>query len=137
MPTQFYSEITSGKEITLVNFNLMYARVKGMIDWQAYLPLGLLYLTSILEREGFRVNIKDYQLQVCKTPFDINHAVSFLNPSADIVGFSCMANLLPFTILVAKELKQRYPKKFIILGGVGPSGVAHHIIEHFPLSMWL
>jgi len=127
-----YSEISGKKEITLVNFNLMYARLQGMIDWQAYLPLGLLYLTSTLEREGFRVDIRDYQLQVCKTPFDINHAVSFLDSSADIVGFSCMANLLPFTILVAKELKQRYPEKFIILGGVGPSGVAHHIIEHFP-----
>jgi radical SAM superfamily enzyme YgiQ (UPF0313 family) len=56
----------------------------------------------------------------------------FLKDSADIIGLSCMANLLPFTILTAGELKERHPEKTIIIGGVGPKSVEKRLLERFP-----
>jgi hypothetical protein len=34
-----------------------------------------------------------------------------------------MANLLPYTLLVAQALKARHPDKTVVLGGTGPTAV--------------
>lgn len=72
-------------------------------------------------------------LSKAKNPFILKNFLSFIGQiSTKIVGFSCMSNLLPFTILAAKMIKENYPDKIVVLGGVGPSPVAHHIIKEFP-----
>jgi len=121
-------------DITLVNINLMYAVIGGTADFQAYVPLGLLYIAAYLERNGFKVDFRDYQLVVRKNlqkPFDLEAFARFMKGAAAIVGFSCMSNLLPFTLLAAQRLKQDDPRKVVILGGAGPTGVAREIIENF------
>jgi anaerobic magnesium-protoporphyrin IX monomethyl ester cyclase len=123
-------------DITLVNLNLLYINLDGRIDYEAHPPLGLLYLTSVLEQKGFTVDLVDYQVlprvRPEADPFDLDTALDFIGETAGIVGFSCMANLLPFTILAAERLKQRHPEKTILLGGVGPFGVETEILERFP-----
>jgi radical SAM superfamily enzyme YgiQ (UPF0313 family) len=123
-------------DITLVNMNLLYIRFADRIDYEAHPPLGLLYLVSALEEKGFTVDLVDYQLfQRLKPggdPFDLDQACGYIGDTAPVIGLSCMANLLPFTLLVAERLKQRYPEKKILLGGVGPFGVEGLILERFP-----
>jgi anaerobic magnesium-protoporphyrin IX monomethyl ester cyclase len=58
--------------------------------------------------------------------------VEFCDDPGPILGLSCMANLLPFTILAAERLKQRYPDRTIVLGGVGAKGVERLVMERFP-----
>lgn len=121
-------------DVTLVNLNLMFAVNDGLVDFQIYEPLGLLYITACLEREGYNVDFRDYQLAVkqnMQDPFNLEYFSQFMRGAANIVGFSCMANLLPFTLLAAKHLKEDNPKTVVILGGVGPTGVAQEIIENF------
>ncbi|MCF7973613.1 MAG: B12-binding domain-containing radical SAM protein [Phycisphaerae bacterium] len=122
-------------DITLVNMNLLYIRLGDGIDHEAHPPLGLLYLTSVLEQQGFCVDLVDYQIlprsESHADPFEIDTALAFIGRTAEVVGFSCMANLLPFTLLVAQRLKQRHPEKKILLGGVGPFGVESLILERF------
>ena len=121
-------------DITLVNINLMFAVVDRSVDFQVYEPLGLLYIAACLEREGYNVDFRDYQLSVkqnLQNPFDLEQFARFMRGAANIVGFSCMSNLLPFTLLAAKRLKQDNPQAVVILGGVGPTGVAREIIENF------
>ena len=36
-------------DVTLVNLNLMFATIEGVVDFQAYAPLGLLYIAAVLE----------------------------------------------------------------------------------------
>jgi radical SAM superfamily enzyme YgiQ (UPF0313 family) len=43
-----------------------------------------------------------------------------------------MSNLLPFAVLVARELKRGGDGPYVVLGGVGPSPVARRLIEAFP-----
>ena len=123
-------------DITLINMNLLYIRLDARVDYEAHLPLGLLYLTAVLEQKGVCVDFVDYQVlprvKPDADPFDLDTALDYIGETAEVVGFSCMANLLPFTLLVAERLKIRHPKKTILLGGVGPFAVESLILERFP-----
>lgn len=123
-------------DITLINMNLFYINMGRWVDSEVHPPLGLLYLTSTLERAGYVVDLIDYQTSPVEHPerdlFDLDTAVSSFGETADVVGFSCMANLLPYTLLVARRLKELHPQKTIVLGGVGPFGVEELILERFP-----
>ncbi len=123
-------------EITLINMNLLYINMSGRIDSEIHPPLGLLYLTSVLEGAGYAVDLIDHQTfhieRPGEDPFDLDAVVRSFGEVADIIGLGCMANLLPFTLLVAGRLKALYPEKTILLGGVGPFGVEELILERFP-----
>ncbi|MCL2742457.1 MAG: B12-binding domain-containing radical SAM protein, partial [Planctomycetaceae bacterium] len=51
---------------------------------------------------------------------------------AEIIGVSCMANLLPFTILALEQLRNKYPDRILILGGVGSKSVEEKLLQRFP-----
>jgi anaerobic magnesium-protoporphyrin IX monomethyl ester cyclase len=119
-------------DITLLNLNLMLAKDDRGIDRQVYTPLGVLYLAAMLEPLGYNVEFVDYQVYAEAERFDHRGFVDALGRTADVVGISCMANLLPFALLVAQALKAQDPQRTIVLGGVGPSPVAEKIVETFP-----
>lgn len=118
-------------DITLVNMSLLHIVYGDRVDREAHVPLGLLYLVSVLEEQGYHVDLRDYQQQTGENPFDIECTLAFLEGSAPIVGFSCMANLLPYTLLVAQALKARHPEKTVVLGGTGPTAVEQAILRRF------
>ena len=118
--------------ITLLNLNMLYLKYFDKVDREQHIPLGPLYLTRALEKAGFPVDFRDYQLNTYEDPFSIDNCIEFLSDSAPIIGISVMANLLPFAVLLAAELKNRYPEKTIILGGVGAKSVEKEILERFP-----
>lgn len=119
-------------DVTLVNLNLMLAKSDGTFDQQVYLPLGLLYMAAVLGRAGHNPEFIDYQLFTHARLFDESLFVQALGEVAPLVCISCMSNLLPFAVAVSRELKQRHPECRIALGGVGPSPVAHLLVNTFP-----
>jgi len=118
-------------DITLVNMNLLHIVYGDRVDREVHVPLGLLYLVGVLEEQGYRVDLRDYQLLSGGNPFDLECTLAFLEGSAPIVGFGCMANLLPYTLLVAQALKARHPAKTVVLGGTGPTAVEGAILQKF------
>lgn len=129
-------EFEGRADITLINMNLLYINVNGGIDQEVHPPLGLLYITSALEEAGHTVDFLDHQHFSMDNPggdpFNLDHAMASFGELADVVGLSCMANLMPFTVMVAERIKKDYPDKIIVLGGVGPFGVEELIVERFP-----
>ena len=124
-------------DITLVNLNMLFMRYgaaggRQETERELHVPLGCLYLTTALERAGFQVDFRDYQTVASDDPFDMDVFLSFVANPARCIGLSCMANLLPFTILAARALKRRYPDRLIVLGGVGSKAVEDKILERFP-----
>jgi anaerobic magnesium-protoporphyrin IX monomethyl ester cyclase len=115
----------------LVNMNLLHIVYSDQVDRETHVPLGLLYLVSVLEEQGYHVDLRDYQLLTRENPFDVEYTLGFLEGSAPVVGFSCMANLLPYTLLVAQALKERCPEKIVVLGGTGPTAVEQAILQKF------
>ena len=119
-------------DITLVNLNLLFMRYGQEIERERHVPLGCLYLVSALEKAGFSVDFRDYQLEDSDDPFDMDRFLHFMENPGSVIGLSCMANLLPFTILAMKALKERCPDRRLILGGVGSKSVENLILERFP-----
>lgn len=111
---------------------MLYLRFFDRVERDRHLPLGPLYLTRALEDAGYGVDFRDYQLTTSLDPFLVESCADFLEASADILGLSVMANLLPFAILVSQEVKRRHPEKTIILGGVGSREVESEILKRFP-----
>jgi anaerobic magnesium-protoporphyrin IX monomethyl ester cyclase len=120
------------KDITLINMNMLYIRHFDHVERELHLPLGPLYLISALEKAGLSVDFRDYQLCDYEDPFKPDSIIEFLKEPSGIIGVSVMTNLLPFTIMALKGLKERYPERTIILGGVGPKSIEKKIMERFP-----
>jgi radical SAM superfamily enzyme YgiQ (UPF0313 family) len=119
-------------DITILNLNMLYVRYFDSVERERHLPLGPLYVTSALEGAGFQVDFRDYQVHEADELFASEEVLRFLQNPAPIVGFSCMANLLPFTLLAMRDFKRAYPDRTLILAGVGPTAVEELILERFP-----
>ena len=119
-------------DITLVNLNMLFMRYGEEIERERHVPLGCLYLARALETAGFDVDFRDYQAADADDPFDMEVFLAFLADPAPVIGFSCMANLLPFTVLAMKAVRERWPDRRLILGGVGPKAVEEKILRRFP-----
>lgn len=116
-------------DMTLVNLSYGF---KERGDPESLVPLGSLYLVSALEEKGYTVDFRDYQLDTRGQQYKTQSLVSFLDSSARVIGISCCSDSLPLALVALKKLKEQDPGKYIILGGVGPTGVSHEILEHFP-----
>ncbi|MBN2005868.1 MAG: B12-binding domain-containing radical SAM protein [Anaerolineae bacterium] len=119
-------------DITLVNLNMLFLRYGEEIERELHVPLGCLYLTRALEDAGFTVDFRDYQTCDGGDPFELETFLDFVRDPAPVIGLSCMANLLPFTLLAAKALKERYPDHTLVLGGVGTKAVEDKVLRRFP-----
>ena len=119
-------------DITLVNLNMLFMRHGEEVERELHVPLGPLYLTRALEDAGFAVDFRDYQCVDSDDPFDMEVFLSFLRDPAPIIGLSCMANLLPFTILAMRAIRARYPDRELVLGGVGTKAVEEKLLARFP-----
>ncbi|MCP4011577.1 MAG: hypothetical protein GY728_00565, partial [Phycisphaeraceae bacterium] len=88
--------------------------------------------TRALEDAGFEVDFRDYQCVDSDEPFEMSVLLDFLRDPAPVIGLSCMANLLPFTILAMRALKEAFPDRILLLGGVGSKAVEEKILTRFP-----
>lgn len=121
-------------DITLINLNMLFLRYGEEVDRERHVPLGPLYLARTLEDAGFKVDFRDYQMYEGPDPFRMESFLEFVHDPAPVIGLSCMANLLPFTVLALKALRQRYPDRKLVLGGVGSKAVEDQLLSRFP---WL
>jgi anaerobic magnesium-protoporphyrin IX monomethyl ester cyclase len=118
-------------DITILNLNMLYVRYFDTVERELHVPLGPLYVTSALRDAGFDVDLRDYQMHDADELFSADEILRFLADPAPVVGFSCMANLLPFTLLAMRQFKEAYPDRTLILAGVGPKSVEGEILERF------
>ncbi len=120
-------------DITLLNLNMLYIKyLDGRVHRQCHLPLGPLYLVTALERVGIRVDFRDYQLAERDDLFEPEALADFLEGAAPVVGLSCMSNLLPFVLYAMPVLKERFPDRKFILGGVGAMEIERQVLERTP-----
>lgn len=119
-------------DITVINLNMLFLRYGERIERELHVPLGPLYLTRALTDAGFEVDFRDYQTCDSAEPFDMATFLDFVKDPASVIGLSCMANLLPFSVLALQALRAAYPDRRLILGGVGSKAVEDHLLQRFP-----
>lgn len=119
-------------DVTLLNLNMLCVRYVDRSESEVHLPLGPLYLAHALEKAGYAVDFRDYQLVDRADKFSIEALRRFLSGAAPIVFVSCMANLLPYTLLALERYKLDHPDAFLALGGVGAAGVERQVLDLCP-----
>jgi len=119
-------------DVTLVNLNMLYVRYVDRVEREIHLPLGPLYVAAALERAGLEVDFRDYQACDARELLSEASITSFLDGSSDILFVSCMANLLPFTVLALRRYRHDHPGSFIALGGVGPASIERQLLDACP-----
>ncbi len=117
-------------DITLIN--LAIAQEFGKKVLYKHNSVGIFLLIASLERAGFKVSFSEYCIG-CKSMLteEIDQLIFSVDTTPSIIGIGCHLVHLPFAVAVAEELKKRFPEKKIILGGIGPSGVAKELLEEF------
>jgi len=112
-------------DITIYNYDFITPRLSEY----KHVPLGQLYLISILGEHGYDAELKDFQFL---HPLKWESIVSSFENSSDIIGVGCTTQTLASLILVLKEVKKKHPEKTVILGGPGPTDAAEEILKAFP-----
>jgi len=82
-----------------------------------WIPLGLAYIASYLEKNSFDVKVIDANvLQI-----DDEKVADLIEKKPDIVGISAMTSVIYSAWEIAKSIKQKFPETLIVLGGPHPT----------------
>lgn len=101
----------------------------GMVDILSHvLPTNLGYIAAYVMREGFDVEILDYEQE----PFvgsEFLKKIEEANPG--IVGFSCMTPTIVNGHKIATLIKKHFPEITTVVGGAHSSGLPEQTIREF------
>jgi anaerobic magnesium-protoporphyrin IX monomethyl ester cyclase len=97
-------------EILLINPKLENAK-------SFWLPLGLAYIASYLEKYSFKVGVIDANV----LQLEAEGVASTIQEEPALVGISAMTGSIYSAWDIAKSIKKRFPKAIIVLGGHHPS----------------
>ncbi len=111
--------------VALVNPPLLKERYRH----QPYLPIGLAYLATVLEKEGHNVTVID-----CPTSnidySKLENKLRELEP--DMVGITAMTPTISSALICAEKAKKACPKSLVILGGPHATFMDEEILRENP-----
>jgi radical SAM superfamily enzyme YgiQ (UPF0313 family) len=115
---------------------------KGVRAIATDLPLGVLTLAAVLERDGVSPQVVDSNLWYLEylltgprrrdIDFSLIAAERLAETGADVFGFSTICNSYPVTLLMAERLKALRPNAIVLFGGPQASVVDVATLAHFP-----
>ncbi|MBU1727513.1 MAG: B12-binding domain-containing radical SAM protein [Candidatus Omnitrophica bacterium] len=91
-----------------------------------HFPLGLMYLASELEGQGFEVSILDYFIGRYN-PDSFKERLPQIKP--DLVGINCFSFEAKPAFFIARLVRQIYPKVHITMGGPHPTGLPEYTLK--------
>ena len=98
-----------------------------------YYPLGLLYLASILEKDGHKVLVKDYyRYSLEEKKKEIINLIKAYSP--DVVGLSCVTMNRLSNYELIKITKKINPRIKIIIGGIHATSMYEQILLNYPVD---
>ena len=99
-----------------MKFIFVIPDMSWLYDYKAQFSLGILYVAAVLKQYHWQVEIYDT---------NVNHIADI--PEAQAYGFSVVYNTYKNSVLLAKDIRRKYPHSKIIIGGVHPSLDPEHI----------
>ena len=83
-----------------------------LIEPRTMPPLGLMYLSAMLKREGHEVKVID----LVDKP-DVEDLIDILYEEADIHGISCTTPTFPYALRILQKIKGKDPYAKVVIGG--------------------
>ena len=96
-----------------------------------YPPLGVLYIASTLEANGFNVDVLDASLDRLSDDRIIEE-IGIRKP--DAIGLSCTSHTRLEMRDIAKAIKRSFPDKFLFVGGPHVSFCPQDTLDHTPVD---
>lgn len=104
----------------------LHERSQPVCSWP---PLGMLYLATMLEKEGYEVSLLDQGAK----GYSINETVKWVKKeNPDLVGFSTLASSGRTAALTAGEVKKEIPEAKIVFGNYYATFNAERIMQKYP-----
>lgn len=111
----------------------------GPFSKDVYFPMGPVCLGSTLKENSISVEIVDFDLDLKKDPslsewhrFK-DHAIQRLEETRiQFFGISSICSNFPIALLLAKEIRRKWPSSRIVLGGPQPSAVPEETLKTCP-----
>jgi len=88
-------------------------------------PLGLATLAAVLEQDGHVADIIDG----AALDLDIPAIVSKISPDVDMIGLTATTPEIHGAVMIARAIRDRFPRARIIFGGVHPTVYHHELVE--------
>lgn len=110
-----------------VDYKMTLGKMKEFSKVSIIHPIGLACLSAFLRRNNFEVSVIDayaHGLSVDET------AKGILEKKPNVVGFSCVTQVMPFVYEIAKRLKLYDKNIIIICGGIHPTLMADDTLSH-------
>lgn len=109
------------------NLELPPSETQKMIG--ACLPLGILYIATVLREEGVEVSVLDH----AAGGFSVRETVNWVKrEDPDILGFSTLISSSRTAPILAKEAKSVNPNLTVVLGNFHATFNAARILEKYP-----
>ena len=89
-------------------------------------PLGIAYVASVLEKDGFDVSIED-QFASKITNMQLLGRIRELSP--DVIGFSCLTTVLGNVRILVREIRAQNKNIRIVLGNLHPTLFAEEVLR--------
>ena len=102
---------------------------EGNKSISAFPPLSLLYLASVLTKEGFEVSILDQPGQ----GLSFNETINWIKKEdPDVLGFSTLTSSGRYSALLSEKAKENNPNMIVIFGNHHATFNAHRILRKYP-----
>lgn len=112
--------MTTNQQINNVLF-LVSSPVEMEYYANALPPLGILSITTLLNKKGYRADVTD----CCIESMDKHDIAEY-----DLIGFSIMISNIENTLKTISDIKDRYPEKLIIVGGPHVNSNPSFFVQH-------
>jgi anaerobic magnesium-protoporphyrin IX monomethyl ester cyclase len=93
-----------------------------------YVPVGIGFLLAMAEKEGIPARIIDEQVED-DTVRLVGEYVKGIDPPY-LFGFSVLTAAFKQAVVVARELKERYPDSIICFGGIHPTAAPDEVLSY-------
>ena len=109
-----------------------YYRPIGEYTFINYLPMGLLALADLLDREGYETEVVHLGVEwIEDKAFSLIDYIAYKKPK--IVALSLFWHPQSYEVLEwARRIKEAFPEVFLLLGGLTASFYHREIMEQFP-----
>lgn len=109
------------------NLELPLSEKRKMVG--ACLPLGILYIASVLEKDGIEISVLDQAAGM----FSLRETIKWvMKEDPDILGFSTLISSSRTAPILAKEAKSKNPNLMIVFGNFHATFNANRILEKYP-----